>query len=97
MADPRIYRALMVVVALAVVVFAFSLGRPAGRLAATPAPGQTIGPLTSTVRYMATHYPGRVPGSAADAGAAGYVRSGLTADGFHVWSERFGARTTQGS
>jgi hypothetical protein len=102
MVDPRIYRALMVVVAFAVIVFGFSLQRRPAPLSARLAPGQFFASLQSNESTMAARYPQRSPGSAGDAGLAAYLARALAGadgsgiSGFSVQTQRFTAPTPAG-
>src|SRR5436309_683165 len=67
MLDPRIYRTGFVAVALAVIVFAFSLGDQQGPLAPTLAPDAFNGQNAYTLmNALARTYPDRRPGSTGD-------------------------------
>ncbi len=102
MVDPRIYRACMVVVAFAVIVFGFSLQRRPAPLSARLAPGQFFASLQSTESTMAARYPRRSPGSPGDQGLAGYMARQLAGEnasgisGFSVQTDRFKAATPSG-
>ncbi len=98
MVDPRIYRSGLALVAVAVIVFGFSLtGQP------SPAPS-SLAPVTlsgkslySTMTSLAARYPDRSPGSADDLGLAGYVARQLrSATGFTVSTSVRQAPTADG-
>jgi len=97
MVDPRIYRALLVLVAFAVIVFGFSLQSQPGGVSTTLAPGQFFGSAYASVNALASAYPNRTPGSASDNGLAEYVKNELIAvKGFQVSTQAFTARTAAG-
>jgi hypothetical protein len=102
MVDPRIYRALMVVAAFAVIVFGFSLQRRPAPLSARLSPGQFFTSLQATERTMAARYPRRSPGSAGDSGLAAYMAQALAGgqdsgiSGFNVQTQRFSSPTPAG-
>jgi Peptidase family M28 len=98
MLDPRIYRTGLVVVALAVIVVAFSLGNQPGPLGTTLAPEAFNGQNAyATMAKLAARNPQRRPGSAGDDAVAGYVAAQLRADGFSVSTDRFSGRTVAGA
>jgi hypothetical protein len=100
MLNPRIYRAGLIAVAMAVIVFAFSLSRAQGPLVTTLVPdafnpsGQG-NPAYTNMISLAGRYPVRSPGSAADDQLAAYVASQLSHH-FVVSTHRFKADTAQG-
>ena len=98
MVDPRIYRALLVLVAFAVIVFGFSLQSQPGGVSTTLAPGQFFGSTYHTMTKLASSYANRTPGSSSDSALAAYVKSDLTnnAKGFQVSTQEFTARTATG-
>jgi hypothetical protein len=98
MVDPRIYRALLVLVAFAVIVFGFSLQSQPGGVSTTLAPGQFFGSAYNTMTTLATDYANRTPGSPSDNGLAAYVKSDLinNAKGFQVSTQQFTTRTASG-
>jgi hypothetical protein len=98
MLDPRIYRMGLVVVALAVIVVAFSLGDQQPGLGTTLAPEAFNGQdAYATMTKLAARYPRRPPGSAADRAIADYVAAQLRRDGFAVSTDDFSARTVDGT
>jgi hypothetical protein len=97
MLDPRIYRTGMMIVALAVIVFAFSLGSQASPLSATLVPDAFNGPgAYATMQSLAARYPDRRPGSPGDDALAGYVAGAFSAAGLQVSRSDFSAQTVQG-
>ncbi len=99
MLDPRIYRTGFVTVALAVIVFAFSLRDQPGALQTNLAPQAFNGAAAyNSMNRLAAAYPHRRPGSAGDRGVAGYVRTSLSGlrKTFTVSTDRFGAATAVG-
>src|SRR5579862_865674 len=98
MFDPRIYRAGLVVVALAVVVLAFSFqGQPAA-LPSSLAPEAFNGSnVFSTMTQMAADYPSRRPGSSADYDIADQVAASLKQYGFPPTTTTFTAETADGT
>lgn len=98
MVDPRIYRALLVLVAFAVIVFGFSLQSQPGGVSTTLAPGQFFGSTYDTMTTLAKGYANRAPGSADDNRLAAYVRNDLVdnAKGFQVSTQQFTANTASG-
>jgi hypothetical protein len=97
MLDPRIYRTGLMVVVVAVILVAFSLGNQAGPLSATLVPDAFDGASAyATMQSLARQYPDRPPGSAADDALASYVASALHADGFLVNRTVFTAQTVEG-
>ncbi len=97
MVDPRIYRAFLVVVAIAVIIFGFSLqNQPRGLT--TPAPsGQFFGSAEATMTSLARDYPNRQPGSADDRNLARHVAEQLAGDNFTVRTQEFEGQTAVGS
>lgn len=98
MVDPRIYRALLVLVAFAVIVFGFSLQSQPGGVSTTLAPGQFFGSSYGTMTTLAKGYANRTPGSPSDNRLAAYVKSDLinNAKGFQVSTQEFTAQTASG-
>jgi hypothetical protein len=78
MVDPRIYRSGLALVAVAVIVFGFSLtGQPSpapSNLAPVPLNGKA---LLATMKSLSRQFPSRAPGSPGDLGLADYVASQL--------------------
>src|ERR1700733_2353038 len=98
MLDPRIYRTGLMVVVVAVIVVAFSLGNQAAPLTATLVPDAFNGSNAySTMQTLATEYPSRPPGSDADNQVADYVAGALNGDGFLVHRSHFTAQTVDGA
>ena len=97
MLDPRIYRTSLIVVALAVIVVAFSLGNQASPLTATLTPDAFNGATAYTAMgSLAAQYPNRRPGSEADGSIATYVQRLFEADGLQVQRTAFNAQTVDG-
>ncbi|MGA2009669.1 MAG: hypothetical protein ABSH51_03895 [Solirubrobacteraceae bacterium] len=98
MLDPRVYRTVLVVAALALVVLAFSLESQQGALSPTLAPvafnGQNV---AASMTSIAGHYPNLAPGSDGDAALAVQVGSALRGDGFTVSTDTYSARTVDGT
>ena len=59
--DPRIYRAFLVLVAFAVIVFGFSLQDEPGSLGTSIAPGNFFANAYSTMTSLADRLPGSFP------------------------------------
>jgi hypothetical protein len=98
MVDPRIYRALLVLVAFAVIVFGFSLQSQPGGVSTTLAPGQFFGSTYGTMTTLAKEFANRTPGSRSDNALAAYVKNDLidNAKGFQVSTQEFTADTASG-
>jgi hypothetical protein len=97
MLDPRIYRTGLMVVVVAVIVVAFSLGNQAGPLTASLVPDAFNGQNAyNTMQSLAAQYPDRQPGSPGDTAIANYVQQSLTQDGFLISRSRFSAQTVNG-
>jgi hypothetical protein len=96
--DPRIYRALLVLIAFAVIAFGFSLQSQPGGVSTTLAPGQFFGSTYGTMTTLAKDYANRTPGSPSDNRLANYVKRDLINDvkGFQVSTQQFTARTASG-
>jgi len=97
MVDLRIYRAGIALVAIAVVVAAFSLQTPPGGATATLAPGSYFSSAAQTTATLARDYPDRTPGGAGDQGLAAHidrVLSGMA--GFNVSTSSQIAQTAAG-
>lgn len=98
MVDPRIYRACLALVAVAVIVFGFSFKSAPGGVTTTLAPGQFFNGAQLTMKSLAQAYPDRAPGSAGDQGLATDVQGRLRAiGGFTVSTDNYSARTAAGS
>jgi hypothetical protein len=100
MLDPRIYRTGLVVVALGVLVLAFSLENQPGALSSSLAPDAFNGQnVFTTMKQMAARYPDRPPGSTDDGDlasqVAGSFRQFLGSAGVRV--DTFAARTVDGT
>jgi len=97
MLDPRIYRTSLIVVAVAVIVVAFSLGNQATPMNATLVPDAFNGGTAyATMRSLATQFPVRPPGSAGDNGIADDVAGAFRRDGLQVQRSVFNAQTIDG-
>ncbi len=97
MVDPRIYRAFLLVVAIAVIIFGFSLQNQPRGFTASAAPGQFFGSVQSTMKSLAREYPDREPGSTGDRRLAGYVAGQLASENFTVQTQEFQGETARGS
>ncbi len=100
MLDPRIYRTGFVAVALAVIVFAFSLGDQQGALSPTLAPDAYNGPAAySLMKAFAATYPDRRPGLDGDDALAADMARRLRRihGGYTVTTNLFKARTVYGT
>ncbi|HTX08498.1 MAG TPA: M28 family peptidase [Solirubrobacteraceae bacterium] len=98
MLDPRIYRMGLMVVVVAVIVVAFSLGNQAAPLSASLVPDAFDGQNAyTTMQTLAAEYPDRPPGSYGDNQIADYVASSLKSDGFLTGRSVFTAQTVDGS
>jgi Peptidase family M28 len=97
MLDARIYRTALMVVVVAVIVVAFSLGSQAPPLTATLVPDAfNGGSAYSTMLSLAARYPDRPPGSQADNQLADAVAGALSNDGLLVTRSPFEAETVDG-
>lgn len=98
MLDPRIYRAGLVAVVLAVILFAFALQVQRPPLSSTLSPyafsGQNA--YANTVD-LSRHYARRPAGSAADQALARVIARRLRGYGYAVFSQRFKAATPAGT
>ena len=98
MLDPRIYRTGLIVVALAVIVLAFSLQGQPGPVTTTLAPDAFNGQSAfASMTSLASEYPERRPGSAGDDALATEVANDFQSDGYTVSTDTFAARTADGS
>lgn len=97
MLDPRIYRTGLVAVALAVIVFAFSLESQPSGLGTTLAP-DAFNPQNAqtTLSWLARNFPHRRPGSAGDSQMADYVAGSLGKLGYSVDRSSFTGATPSG-
>ncbi len=97
MLDPRIYRTGFAAIALAVIVFAFSLESQPGGLSTTLSAEALNGPgIFTTINTLAKQYPDRRPGSNGDDALAGHVAQVLNARGYSVSTDTFNASTADG-
>jgi hypothetical protein len=97
MVDPRIYRAGLALVVVAVIVFGFSLQNEPAPMSASLAPGQAFSSAPGLMKKLANDYPNRQAGSTGDDALASYVAGQLSkAGGFSVSSRQFMARTALG-
>jgi hypothetical protein len=98
MVDPRIYRAGLALVAVAVIVFGFSLTDQPGAARTSLAPPTSTGATAyGTMVSLAGRFPGRAPGSAGDGQLADYIAGRFRADGvFKVSTPSFSADTAAG-
>jgi hypothetical protein len=99
MVDPRIYRVGLAVVAVAVIIFGFSLQtEPSGVTSVLP-PGQFFSGAAQAVQALAAEYPSRAPGSPGDAGVASWFNDQLQSspDAFNITDSSFAARTGAGT
>jgi Peptidase family M28 len=97
MLDPRIYRTSLIVVALAVIVVAFSLDNQASPMNATLTPDAfNASTAYATMGNLAGQYPSRRPGSQADTSIANYVQQSFTQAGLEVQRSVFNAQTVDG-
>lgn len=97
MVDPRIYRACLALVAVAVIVFGFSFKSAPGGVTTTLAPGQFFSGADQTMKQLGQDYPDRAPGSAGDQRLAADVQRRLHAiGGFTVSNDSYTARTAVG-
>lgn len=98
MLDPRIYRTGLVVVALAVVVLAFSLQNQPGALSSSLAPDAFNGQnVFASMSSMAADDPDRRPGSAGDYALAAQVAKSFRGARFSVSTDAFTGRTADGT
>jgi hypothetical protein len=97
MLDPRIYRTGLVAVALAVIVFAFSLESQPGGPGTTLAP-DAFNPINAqtTLSWLTRNFPDRRPGSTGDARMGDYVAASLGKLGYAVRQSSFTASTGDG-
>jgi hypothetical protein len=97
MLDPRIYRTGLVVVALALIVLAFSFDDQQGALGTTLAPDAFNGQNAyNNMIAMAKNNPIRSPGSAGDDALATEVAQNFTQSGFNPSTTTFTGRTVNG-
>jgi hypothetical protein len=97
MLDPRIYRNGMMIVVVALIVLAFSLGSQAQPMNAALVPDTFNGSgAYGIMTSLAARYPDRRPGSVGDNGVADSVARALNGDGFQVNRTAFTAQTVDG-
>src|ERR1700744_1327283 len=97
MLDGRIYRAGLVLVALALLVLGFSFQNQQPPLPATLAPDAFSGQSAyGTMNRLAAAYPNRAPGSTADYDLATQVGQAFRSNGFGVSTDTFTAQTADG-
>jgi hypothetical protein len=97
MVDPRIYRAGLALVAVAVIVFGFSLQAQPGGATTTLAPPSLAPAPYTTMLGLAGAYPSRAPGSPGDDALAGRIAAQLGSNrNFAVAVSRAPARTALG-
>lgn len=100
MIDPRIYRAAIVLVAIGLIVFAFSLQAQPRATSTTLVPGGFFGGAIRTAQALAHDYPDRTPGSAGDVALARHLAGVLASKqvpGFSVSTRSQVAQTAVGS
>jgi Peptidase family M28 len=98
MLDPRIYRTGLIVVAVAVIVVAFSLGSQPSPLTANLVPDAFNGGTAyATMGSLATQFPVRRPGDDGDNGVADDLAGAFARDGLQVQRSTFNAQTIDGS
>jgi len=100
MVDLRIYRAGAALVAIAVIVFAFSLQNQPGGATTTLVPGGYFATAASTTRALARDYPHRTPGGVGDQALAHHLAAVLSSaglPGFQVSTTSQIAETAVGS
>jgi hypothetical protein len=98
MLDPRIYRAGLVAVVLALIVLAFSLENQPQGAHATLAPAAFNGQYAyGQMQGLANTYPERQPGSIGDSDLAQSVSNSFRKDGFATTTETFSAHTAVGT
>lgn len=87
----RLYRGVWLLVALPVLLLAFSVSRPPALQPSTPALA-FAGPAAAAIADdLSTRYPNRVPGTPGAAGAEGWFKHALAGYGFDVQREAFTA------
>lgn len=97
MLDPRIYRASLLAVVLAVIVFAFAMQGQPQPLGTTLVPDQFNGANAyANMVTLARQYAHRPAGSSQDQALAGVIAGRLRADNFDVSRSRFTADTPSG-
>ncbi len=97
MLDPRIYRTGLIVVAVAVIVVAFSLGSQPGPLSANLVPDAFNGGTAyATMGSLAKQFPVRRPGDDGDNAIADDVAGAFSRDGLAVQRSTFNAQTIDG-
>lgn len=97
MVDPRIYRSGLALVAVAVIVFAFSLTAQPAAAPTNLAPGAVAGKAFGTMNSLSHQFPDRAPGSQGDQDMAAWVAGQLRGDpGFSVTTTTAEAQTARG-
>jgi hypothetical protein len=97
MVDPRIYRVCWLLVAVAVILFGFSLQPRPAALSSTIMPGPSFGNTGTTIKHLEAQFPSRSAGSSGDSQLASWVANQIHGDsGFEVSTDSFRARTSQG-
>jgi Peptidase family M28 len=97
MLDLRIYRTGLIVVAVAVIVVAFSLDNQASPLNGTLTPDAFNGATAyATMGNLAAQYPDRRPGSDADTSLANHVQQSFQQAGLQIQRTVFNAQTEDG-
>lgn len=98
MVDPRIYRAGIGLVAIAVIVFAFSLQSQPGGASTTLVPGSYFSAAAASARTLGREYPDRDPGGVEDKLLAEHVAGVLASlHGFKVTTTWRVSQTVAGS
>jgi len=98
MVDLRIYRALLVLIALAVIAFAFSLQNGPGAIQTPAAAAGSFSQAYATMNSLAGSFPDRAPGSSGDDQLAGALARRLSSvRGFSVQTQVYTAHTADGS
>jgi Peptidase family M28 len=87
----RLYRGTWLLVALPLLLAAFTVQRPAALATTGTPPAFDRGAAAELARDLAANYPNRVPGTAGALGAARWFAEQLTPYGFHVETETFPA------
>jgi hypothetical protein len=102
MVDPRIYRGLLVLSALAVIIFGFSLQNQPRGLGTSIAPGAFFSNAGTSAALLAKQFPNRAPGSSGDQQLASDLDRQLSGEdgsgisGFSVQTADFSGDTASG-
>ncbi len=97
MVDPRIYRAVWVIVFVALIVFGFSLENKPAPASTNLAPGVSFASAPTQAETMATRFGAPRAGSRADAELAAYIGGQIrAAGGFSVSTQTVATRTADG-